>query len=91
MCSVSARLNGTDVLVYTSTSNCRAHHESGACLQERCSAVYVVRGKGAQVFSRFSALCSRSLIEIVTADMICVVVCVFLSPRETSLVAFMLR
>ena len=36
MGSVSARLNGTDVLVYTSTSHCRAYHESGACLQERC-------------------------------------------------------
>ena len=53
MGSVSARLNGTDVLVCRSTSCCRAHDESGACLQERCFAVYVVRSKGAKVFSCF--------------------------------------
>ena len=53
MGSVSPRLNGTDVFVCRSTSYCRVYHESGACLQKRSFAVYVVRGKGAQVFSRF--------------------------------------
>ena len=53
MGSVSARLNGTDVFVCRSTSYCRAHHESGACLQERCFAVYVVRGTGKTVLKLF--------------------------------------
>ena len=79
MGSVSARLNRTDVFVCRSTSYCRAHHEIGACLQERCFAVYVVRGKGAQVFSCFCF--EQRFTEIVTAEhLICVVVCVFLSP-----------
>ena len=53
ICSASARLNGTDVLVYRSTSCHRAYHESRACLQKRCFAVYGVRGKGETVFSCF--------------------------------------
>ena len=66
--SVSARLNGTDVLVYTSTSHCRAYHESGACLQKRCFAVYVLLGKSETV--------SKCVFANTTADiLICVVVC----------------
>ena len=51
---VSARLNGTDVLVCRSASYCRAYHENGACLQKRCFETHVVRGKGAKVFSCFA-------------------------------------
>ena len=57
ICSASARLNGTDVLVYRSTSCHRAYHESGACVQKRCSAVYVVRGTGKTVLKLFIAVC----------------------------------
>ena len=57
MGSVSARLNGTDVFVCTSISHCRAYHENGACLQKRCFAVYVHRGKGAKRCPVVSAVC----------------------------------
>ena len=43
ICTASARLNGTDVLVCRSTSYYRAYHECGACFLKRCFAVYVVR------------------------------------------------
>ena len=65
MGSVSARLNGTDVLVCRSTSYCRAHDESGACFagevfrSVRCP---WQRRKGVQLFLlcvKFNRTCHR--------------------------------
>ena len=57
MGSVSARLNGTDVLDHGMFAEALltvvCTMKAGACLQERCFAVYVVRGKGAKMFSCF--------------------------------------
>ena len=50
-------LNGTDVLDHGMFAEALltvvCTMKAGACLQERCFAVYVVRGKGAKMFSCF--------------------------------------